>query len=78
MAYANSTTRAHVIGETSIANSLHYSARAVCAGKPRLNHNSGEMGTLKYRHVGLFPRACLSSFRTLVSGFLAYVVARFG
>ncbi|CAM9627299.1 unnamed protein product [Laminaria digitata] len=26
-AYANSTTRTHVIGETSIANSLHYSAK---------------------------------------------------
>lgn len=33
MAYSNSTTRTHIIGKSSIANSLHHSVRVILAGK---------------------------------------------
>ena len=49
MAYANSTTRTHVIGETSIANSLHHSARIILAGKPRRVSDGGGLGALNTR-----------------------------
>ena len=40
MAYANSTTHTHVIGDTSIKNSLHHSVRVVIAGKPKAKPNT--------------------------------------
>lgn len=43
-AYAKSATHTHVIGETSIANSLHHSVRAIVAGKPSLHPFGGERG----------------------------------
>lgn len=42
MTYTNSTTRAHIIGKSSIASSLHHSVRVILAGKTCRMTNGGD------------------------------------